>query len=882
MLTTDSHIEHSAKMSQQEVLAELKKDIRSLLTSSKIGLDPEQLRRDYVELLGRPLPLKPLGFRNIMDMVKEMPDTVSVDHRADGSTYLKAVGNDATKKIQELVVNQRTCKADKKIRSSSARYTSTRLQHTHPFVVLPRKGHVPPPVPAQLRTQLRILLSQGPLRLSDLESCYLRCFGQPLRVHSYGFYSTGEMLGAAPDLVMIQQSRVGSVVVLRDCMLPRSLQIWSKSTVKKPQTLRTDKPTVKGQPASSQSTTAPDPQSPVIQEPAENKKEPKESVTESNRTNCADKNQEHETRPKQEDHHPQQCLQKLEEELHQCILEAGVVSSISEELKDKLQKVVGRTSAGLSVHALPAEYKKLFGEELPLQQSGFFSVTELLSAMSNIFHLKPAEGDRGQDLRVTLIQGSHATLQENGSDVKQPHMKSHFNSKISPWESKLQVDNENIMETITEDLEIRKDPKIQKVVPGVYTDIQVHNSPTVPLDAMQSQYLQPPTRHDARELVQVLVEHVESPGKFYIRFCNTEEAQAMEEMMIDMRRFYSCSDVAQRYHLPKRFIRQGQVCCVSPVDLWFYRVVIHKTISPTEVQVYFVDYGDTTVVLSHQLMFLKFCYSVIPAQAVPSSLAAVKPSTGSWTDKATSSFHKLCCDRPLVGALDCYTGDVLQLFLCDTHTAEDVYVHTALILQGHATPCSCAESEALCVQFSPVSLYLGKGTFHLPELAEELTSTEQKRTQQHSSSAKLKGKEEEIPAPEFIKNWEDQALSCDEQGQASETKGPSTVPTSPTESSPSTIPDLVQPEAAPTETLRKVPQVIQHSSISSSCSRTQKKEHYHPKGGAPLLVKPQPILMPVNSNTSYLGHLQDSRRGAALSLLQLRNSSILFPLFGPR
>uniref|UniRef100_A0A3P8WLX3 Tudor domain-containing protein 5 n=1 Tax=Cynoglossus semilaevis TaxID=244447 RepID=A0A3P8WLX3_CYNSE len=699
------------KMSQQEVLAELKKDIRSLLTSSKIGLDPEQLRRDYVELLGRPLPLKPLGFRNIMDMVKEMPDTVSVDHRADGSTYLKAVGNDATKKIQELVVNQRTCKADKKIRSSSARYTSTRLQHTHPFVVLPRKGHVPPPVPAQLRTQLRILLSQGPLRLSDLESCYLRCFGQPLRVHSYGFYSTGEMLGAAPDLVMIQQSRVGSVVVLRDCMLPRSLQIWSKSTVKKPQTLRTDKPTVKGQPFF-----------PPI-----------------NRTNCADKNQEHETRPKQEDHHPQQCLQKLEEELHQCILEAGVVSSISEELKDKLQKV---RLFQASYTFLYLTYK-LFGEELPLQQSGFFSVTELLSAMSNIFHLKPAEGDRGQDLRVTLIQGSHATLQENGSDVKQPHMKSHFNSKISPWESKLQVDNENIMETITEDLEIRKDPKIQKVV-----------SPTVPLDAMQSQYLQPPTRHDARELVQVLVEHVESPGKFYIRFCNTEEAQAMEEMMIDMRRFYSCSDVAQRYHLPKRFIRQGQVCCVSPVDLWFYRVVIHKTISPTEVQVYFVDYGDTTVVLSHQLMFLKFCYSVIPAQAVPSSLAAVKPSTGSWTDKATSSFHKLCCDRPLVGALDCYTGDVLQLFLCDTHTAEDVYVHTALILQGHATPCSCAESEALCVQFSPVSLYLGKGTFHLPELAEELTSTEQKRTQQHSSSAKLKGKEEEIPAPEFIKNWE--------------------------------------------------------------------------------------------------------------------------------
>lgn len=51
----------------------------------------------------------------------------------------------------------------------------------------------------------------------------------------------------------------------------------------------------------------------------------------------------------------------------------------------------------------------------------------------------------------------------------------------------------------------------------------------------------------------------------------------------------------------------------------------------------------------------------------------------------------------------------------------------------------------------------------------------------------------------FADLQQDQALSCDEQGQASETKGPSTVPTSPTESSPSTIPDLVQPEAAPTE-----------------------------------------------------------------------------------
>ncbi|XP_041791242.1 tudor domain-containing protein 5 [Chelmon rostratus] len=888
----------TGKMNQEDVFAKLKKDVRSLLISSKMALDPEQLKRDYLNMLGHPMPLKHLGFRNIMDMVKEMPDVVSVNFRADGSPVLKAVSDESTQNIEVLVANQRTSKAEKKVRKGGVGYFWPRFCYPPPTVVLPRRGRAPPALPAQLRAQLRTLLTLGPLRLSDLEVCFLRCFGHPLRVHNYGFYSTGEMLQAAADLVLVKQGRLGSVLTLREHMVPRQMSSFPRKTGPiKSVSPATDKSATKGQDTRAQTPTVPPaavkpnppnqpstelPSAPVDTEPS----------TVSNKPEMVEENQEVDRELCQEGRLIQKCTLKLEEELRQQIMENGVAGTVSQELKNKLRKVVGQASDGLSVQKLPAEYKKLFDEDLPLRQNGFASVTELIMAINDTFHLKPTGHDSGQQWIVMDIQDSDITQSGLCKDVKQPHMSHSLSCGKSPWEDKLERNSDVTNDDKNE--ETNNNFKTHEMTSEICPTIKVHCSPALPLDAMQSQRLKQPVRHHARELIEVLVEQVESPGRFHIRFSESEDARAMEDMMIEMRRYYTWPEMSERYRLPEQFVRRGQVCCVSPKGMWFYRVVIHQIISPTQVEVYYVDFGDMTVVQSANLKFLKSCYSVLPAQAVPSSLAGIKPTTGSWTAEATASFQKLCSDHTLVGALDCYVGDVLQLYLCDTSADDDIYVHSALLSQGHGTACSPAASAALCVQVTPVSLYLGEGMVELPEVEVETTSSSKPENMiEQTTSTSLKVEEEEMPTLEFIDDSEischiqdkdtnlftaprhDQTLSCSEWGSASTNKSSPAHPSSPTSSS-LAPPDLNQTKTTPAhcnadpKTLSMTPlptlQPAPSSLNSRSCSPTLEEERQRPKDADPSLVRSPEILRPLSQRVP----------------LKMRKSGIMFPLFGAR
>ncbi|XP_026768295.3 tudor domain-containing protein 5 [Pangasianodon hypophthalmus] len=671
-------------MDPEQLLSSVKKDVRSLLISSKQGLSPEQLRKDYQNMLGHPLPLKGLGFRSVLDMVKEMPDAVRLDYALDGTLVLKAIGDETTRGIEELVSRQRNHKHKPKSKSGSTGLFSSRsLHHQHSFV-LPRRGHAPPALPAQLRSQLRQLLTHGPIGLSELERCYAVRFGRPLYVMHYGFYSIAEMLAAASDMIAVRQTRVGSQLILKTEITPVKQMLNSTAALPK-QSAGISRVS----PSSVLRKTAVP--SNIQPEAQQNPKEEAIRVQEIEPVTLVMQEKSFE-----------KSVAKLEEEFRKRIIESGDAGTVSQELKEKLRKVVAEHSQGMAIHNLPTEYKKMYGEDLPLVQCGFLSVTEMVGALSDTFYVQPSTEEGAKHLLIMELKANdQPALSLN------PSTEGHyFSCSETAWEC--QGDGRESMESLESSPEIEITNKVIHQTVDIFPVTVLSPGSTVPLDALRCQKLKPPTRRRDRELVPVVVERIESPSHFYIRFDEDQEARTLENMMLEMRSCYSCPELAERYRLPDAYVRPGQVCCVAPGDMWFYRVVIHRVLSATEVEVYYVDFGDLTVVSRNRLQFLKSCYAELPAQAVPSVLVGVKPVKGIWSQEATSLFQKLCYDRTLVAAVHSYQYDFLLLFLCDTHTEEDLYIHSALQAGGHAVACTAANTLVL-PQFSPVTLYLGDG-----------------------------------------------------------------------------------------------------------------------------------------------------------------------------
>ncbi|NWW58709.1 TDRD5 protein, partial [Ifrita kowaldi] len=364
-------------------------------------------------------------------------------------------------------------------------------------------------------------------------------------------------------------------------------------------------------------------------------------------------------------------------------------AAVKAELQDLL------SSSPLLLGDLDKAFLRRFGRAFQYRQYGFLSVFEVLRSMSDSIAVEQTKAGSLLVLRNYLANNVEQEKVPQASAAEMPPVEPTCETESS-YQAALLMDSEPV-QTQAADLgdHLKQCQGFEQFSP----------TPEIPPDAVQDKSLcsLPPLK--SRCLVGVIVEFVVSPSQFYIHICSTEASYKLQDLMFEMRHVYSHKVASDKYIMPESAVRPGQLCCVM-VSKWWYRVIIHRVINDQEVEVFCADYGHLQIVQKSWLRFLKWHYSKLPAQAIPCSLAWVKPVEGTWSSAAVLLFKHLCRFKELVGIVDEYVNGVLYLFLCDTSTKEDVYFHSVLSDMGYADVCGENIPSQEFEELNPSALYV--------------------------------------------------------------------------------------------------------------------------------------------------------------------------------
>ncbi|NWI24723.1 TDRD5 protein, partial [Sula dactylatra] len=432
-------------------------------------------------------------------------------------------------------------------------------------------------------------------------------------------------------------------------------------------------------------------------------------------------------------------------------------ATVKAELQDLL------SSSPLLLLDFDKAFFRRFGRAFQYTQYGFFSMFEVLRSVSDIIVVEQTKAGSLLTLKKYLASEIKqeempppAGAQEEMLPVEMPPLEPSCETEIFHLTAKEKSEPVEAQAVHLGDgpkQEGRKSVKMNASIAGKVL-IQPQDleqslldklimTPEIPPDAVQDRSLCSLPPLERRCLVGVFVGFVISPSQFYIHICSRETSDKLQDMMFEMRHCYSNKLVSDRYIMPESSVQPGQLCCVT-VSKWWYRVIIHRVINDQEVEVFYPDYGNLEIVQKSWLRFLKWCYLKLPAQAIPCSLAWVKPVEGTWSNAATLLFKKLCGSKLLVGIVDEYVNGILHLFLCDTSTEEDVYFHCVLRDGGCAEVCGENIPSQGFKELNPSALYVQpSGKQENAELLEPDLSLQQESLDPdiETASSKLDGDE---------------------------------------------------------------------------------------------------------------------------------------------
>ena len=164
-----------------------------------------------------------------------------------------------------------------------------------------------------------------------------------------------------------------------------------------------------------------------------------------------------------------------------------------------------------------------------------------------------------------------------------------------------------------------------------------------------------------------IVSHVDNPARFWCQLA--KDCTTLDEMMMKINDHYNSSTADSL-----ESVSVGAFCVSKyTADDGWYRAQILKTISVSEVEVHFIDYGNTDKVDVSELRKLLPEFSKLKSQAVQCALHDV---TGDdYEQELITKFEDLVMEKQLVGDVKAKRAGMIALNLFDTSGDHDVNIN---------------------------------------------------------------------------------------------------------------------------------------------------------------------------------------------------------------
>lgn len=145
-------------------------------------------------------------------------------------------------------------------------------------------------------------------------------------------------------------------------------------------------------------------------------------------------------------------------------------------------------------------------------------------------------------------------------------------------------------------------------------------------------------------MIQVYVSSVASPSHFWLQLISPRAVE-LDHLVDDMTEYYSKEENRKLHKLKE--VKKGQIVASQFHDEKWYRVEVfsveldNNDPSKCQVDVFYVDYGDSAYYSLENLLELKPEFLQLKFQAIEASMAGIQPKNGHWEEAAIEAFEDM-------------------------------------------------------------------------------------------------------------------------------------------------------------------------------------------------------------------------------------------------